>query len=104
MNNYLLCCDWGTSSFRLKLVNIPNQEIIGEMSASEGVLNTFNAWKTEQEKNNITRDQFFRQHLNKQIHILSSKLSIDLDAISIVISGMVSSSIGMVEIPYASLP
>jgi len=104
MMNYLLCCDWGTSSFRLQLIKIADQQIIGEVSSTEGVSNTFNAWKMEEEKNDITRDQFFRQQLNKQINILAYKLSINLDNISIVISGMASSSIGMEEVPYAMLP
>ena len=104
MEKYLLCCDWGTTSFRLQLVNIADQEIIGEVRSTEGVSNTFNVWKTEEEKSSIARDQFFRQKLNKQINILSHKLSIELNNIPIVISGMASSSIGMEEIPYAMLP
>lgn len=104
MSNYLLCCDWGTSTFRLQLVNIADRQIIGEVRSTQGVSKTFNAWKTEEEKSNITRNHFFRQQLNDQINILSQKLSIDLDNISIVVSGMASSSIGMTEVPYATLP
>lgn len=104
MRNYLLCCDWGTSSFRLQLINMPDQEVIGEVRSQEGIAGTFNAWKTDGEKSNISRHEFFRQLVRKQIRILSDKLSISLDNITIVISGMASSSIGMEEIPYATLP
>ncbi|UHG92868.1 2-dehydro-3-deoxygalactonokinase [Spirosoma oryzicola] len=104
MRNYLLGCDWGTSSFRLRLINTPNLDLVGEVTSSEGVASTFNAWKNHGETSGISREHFFRQHLKRQIDNLSEKVGINLDTISIVISGMASSSIGMDEVPYATLP
>lgn len=104
MKNYLLCCDWGTSSFRLQLVNIVGQQVIGEVHSTDGISNTFNAWIREEGTSSNSRDRFFRQRLRKQIDLLSRKSSIKLDNTPIVISGMASSSIGLKELPYATLP
>lgn len=104
MKNHLLCCDWGTSSFRLRLINSADNQLLGEILTPEGIAVTFNAWKAQILNRNIARDQFFRTYLKTQIDILGAKLSFDLDGITIVISGMASSSIGMEELPYSELP
>lgn len=104
MKNHLLCCDWGTSSFRLRLINLADYQLLGEVLSPEGIAVTFNAWKANLSKENISRDNFFRNYLKSQIDILSSRLSFGMDGIAIVISGMASSSIGMEEIPYSDLP
>ncbi|SDE72163.1 2-dehydro-3-deoxygalactonokinase [Pricia antarctica] len=104
MKNYLLCCDWGTSSFRLQLVNIVDQQVIGEVRTTDGISETFNAWKNEEGTSSSSRDRFFRQRLSEQIGLLSHTSSIGLDNVPIVISGMASSSIGLRELPYATLP
>ncbi|QIP15519.1 2-dehydro-3-deoxygalactonokinase [Spirosoma aureum] len=104
MRNYLLGCDWGTSSFRLRLINVPELQVIGEITSQEGVASTFTAWKTHIETNRVSREHFFRQQLKRQIDILAKKVALNLNTISVVISGMASSSIGMDEVPYATLP
>ncbi|WP_221392519.1 2-dehydro-3-deoxygalactonokinase [Dyadobacter sp. NIV53] len=103
MKNYLLCCDWGTTSFRLRLVNMENQEVIGEILSMEGVALTFDNWKAL-DSNFSDRRRFFIDHLQKQITLLENKFDVYLDGVAIVISGMASSSIGMHEIPYSNLP
>lgn len=109
MKNYLLGCDWGTSSFRLRLIqmlgdDIAHHQLMGEVISQEGVASTYNAWKVEGEAKGISKNLYFRQQLKKQIGILSKKLSFCLDHITLVISGMASSSVGMEEVPYACLP
>lgn len=104
MKNYLLGCDWGTSSFRLRLINISDHQLLGELISQEGIVNTFNAWKKSSKKSGITRNQYFCHYLKKQIDALSAKLAMSLDHVTVVVSGMASSSIGMEEIPYAHLP
>lgn len=104
MKNHILCCDWGTSSFRLRLIDLSDQQIAGEVLSGEGIASTFNRWQVEAGESGLLRSQFFRNYLKKQIDILSGRLSFDLDGITIVISGMASSSIGMEEIPYGNLP
>ena len=101
-DSYLLCCDWGTSSFRLQLVNTNDLVCLGEIFADTGVADTFTAWQTAATPG--TRETFFRAELHRQIDRLERQLSIDLTGVPLVISGMVSSSIGLTEVPYASLP
>ncbi|WP_460982648.1 2-dehydro-3-deoxygalactonokinase [Spirosoma fluminis] len=104
MRNYLLGCDWGTSSFRLRLIRIPDLQLTGEITSQEGIAHTYTAWKTQGETAGISRDAFFRDRLQNQLNRLAAKLATNLDGIPIVISGMASSSIGMEEVPYATLP
>ncbi|QMW00114.1 2-dehydro-3-deoxygalactonokinase [Spirosoma foliorum] len=104
MKSYLLGCDWGTSSFRLRLITSSDLQLVGEITSQEGVANTFTRWKANSEAKGISREQFFRVQLQRQINLLAKKLAINLDNIPVVISGMASSSIGMDEVPYATLP
>ena len=104
MKNYLLGCDWGTTSFRLRLVNTQNQQPFGEITSPDGVASTFTAWQKNGAPVGITQEQFFRQQLKKQLDRLAQKLDQQLNGIPVVISGMASSSIGMQEVPYAQVP
>ena len=107
MNNlYLLGCDWGSSSFRLKLFNIAEQKVVGEINTKEGIVNTFKLWQVylKTETSPISREHFFRQKLKNNLDILAEQLSKDLNHISIMISGMASSSIGMFDVAYSNLP
>lgn len=52
----------------------------------------------------ISREQFFRQQLKRQVNRLAEKVGFSVDGAYLVISGMASSSIGMAEVPYATLP
>ncbi|QJW90883.1 2-dehydro-3-deoxygalactonokinase [Spirosoma taeanense] len=104
MTNYLLCCDWGTSLFRLQLLKLSDYQCVGEVFSPEGIADTFDAWQKTGETKGIAKKHFFRQQLKRQIDVLARKLSISLANIPVVISGMASSSIGMDEVPYATLP
>jgi len=104
IKNYLFGCDWGTSSFRLRLMDISDYTIIGEVVSNDGISNIYNAWKAKNEDNDVDRHYFFREQLQKQIQIISKKLGLKLDGVPVIISGMASSSIGMEETHYADLP
>lgn len=104
MTDFLLCCDWGTSAFRLRLMTMAALECVGEVSSPAGVAKTFTDWKTDGEPTGVTREQFFRRQLRAHIDRLAGQESRSLDGVPIVISGMASSSIGMADVPYATLP
>lgn len=104
MDKYILSCDWGSTAFRLRLIEMPAQKIVGEVSSDDGVTRTFNLWKANAADKGITRKQFFIGQLKKQKDNLAAQLSMKLDGITIIVSGMASSSIGMQELPYALLP
>ena len=103
LQNHIIGCDWGTSSFRLRLINTVAQKVIAEIDAPEGVASTFEAWKkTGGSKSD--KLLFFVLHLEKYVALLASRSNLELEGVEIVISGMASSSIGMREIPYSTLP
>ena len=101
MDKYILCCDWGTTSFRLRLVERQDYNVLAEFLSKDGVAATFRAWK-EQEV--LSRFDFYSAILKDSIRELAKKSSIPVDNIPVIVSGMASSSIGMEEIPYAVLP
>lgn len=103
---FLLGCDWGSSSFRLRLFNIAELKVEGELNTKEGVVNTYKLWQAHDKKdpNPISREQFFRQKLKKNVEALAESMSKDLNNIPIMISGMASSSLGMLEVDYSDLP
>ena len=102
MNNYIVSCDWGTSEFRLRLINITEDIVVGEIISSEGVLNIHNRWTAGSQK--ITLKKFYLELLLKQIELLLENNSTDFKDVPIIISGMASSSIGIEEQPYANIP
>lgn len=105
MEKYFLGCDWGTSSFRMRLFDIAREEVIGEVVSDQGISKMHMGWQEANKKNtSITKAVFFRQYLAEQVEVLSGKTSVDLDRIVIVISGMASSTIGMEDVPYAHMP
>jgi len=97
-----LSCDWGTSTFRLKLADSRCGEVLNCVTSSIGI-------------KNITRNKAkggwtsgtsnpFQNYLKSQIAFMEKRFSVNLDSVPIVISGMASSSIGWKELSYGSLP
>ncbi|GAB3938291.1 hypothetical protein GCM10028804_61180 [Larkinella terrae] len=78
--------------------------MIEEVTSHQGIASIFNSWKATGERAGIAREQFFRDELTKQIAAIAHKSGSNLDQVPVAVSGMASSSIGMEEIPYASLP
>ena len=101
MDKHILCCDWGTTSFRLRLVERQNYEVLAEYLTKDGVAGTYRNWKEQDE---LSRFDFYAAILKNSIKELSKKTSFMLDTIPLIVSGMASSSIGMEELPYAELP
>lgn len=97
----LISCDWGTSNFRLYLVDRSNLRVISSLSSHDGVKSVNLSW---QKQSTMNRTDFFWQFLQKQIKILAEQGEGTLAGLPVIISGMASSSIGMLELPYAQLP
>lgn len=97
---YFLSCDWGTSSFRLRLVETDSGNIIAEERSATGIAATYQQWQQTSQP----REDFFAAIINTQIDVLAKKTGIPLQGTMVVLSGMASSSIGMVELPYKELP
>lgn len=101
--NLFLSCDWGTSSFRLRLVETRTAEILYEIQSSEGIRKMYQQF-SELPSENGSRMCFFHQFLNKKIKLLEQKAGSSFKSVPIIFSGMASSSIGLKELTYGSLP
>lgn len=94
---FFISCDWGTSNFRLRLVNFSNLVIIEEIKTDKGVKSLFKAFQAQKE---LDRQTFFLNYLYSQIELLPKEHQHHL----IVSAGMVSSRIGLLELDYAEMP
>ncbi|NII27619.1 2-dehydro-3-deoxygalactonokinase [Pseudoflavitalea sp. X16] len=103
MMDTFLSCDWGTSTFRLRLVNTSPLTVLAEAISPEGIAALFTRWKNEPGTPN-ERLSFYRSWLGTQIKKLEEKQGMDLQHLPLIVSGMASSSIGMKELPYKELP
>lgn len=97
---YFLSCDWGTSSFRLRLVEADTLRIIAEERSDNGIAATYQLWQQTSQP----RVDFYAAIIDQQIDVLAERTGIPLQEVPVVLSGMASSSIGMVELSYKELP
>jgi len=98
-----LSCDWGTSSFRLRLVETPNLTILKEKLSNRGIAETFQSWR----KTGRAEDKrllFYLDIIYADIREFERALEYPLGATPVILSGMVGSSIGMMDLPYKQLP
>lgn len=100
MEDTVLSCDWGTSSLRLRWVETHTGRLRGEVRSGEGIGATHAAWKTA----GGDRLPFYQRVLTEHVARLAAEVGRSLAGVPVVLSGMASSSIGMVELPYAALP
>jgi 2-dehydro-3-deoxygalactonokinase len=99
---HFLSCDWGTSSFRLKLIEINTLQTVVEAQSNDGIASTFKSW--EENSDEKSRVLFFASVIKAAISQLENKLNSPLSGVPIVLSGMASSSLGMIYIPYKQVP
>ncbi|SFQ60422.1 2-dehydro-3-deoxygalactonokinase [Hymenobacter arizonensis] len=98
-----LSCDWGTSSFRLRLVKREGLAVLAEASSKEGNAATAALWN-EAKQPPEQRLDFYLAIVQKHLQKLQEEVKTSLEGVPVVISGMASSTIGMAELPYKPLP
>ena len=98
-----LSCDWGTSAFRLRLIQVKDFVVLAEAASSEGISQSFSLWKQSRQREE-ERLFFYLRIIKDHIHQIETKLKYSLKGIPVIISGMASSSMGMLELPYKSVP
>lgn len=98
---YFISCDWGTSSFRLRLVARGTFQIVAEYTTEQGIASTFNLWKA---KERGARLAFYLTYVQEGIDYIQNNQSIDVEGLPLIFSGMASSSIGIKELPYGTVP
>jgi len=100
MDSPFISCDWGTSSFRLRLITGDDYEIKQEIICDQGIKDVFNSLSS---KDQHERDEAFSLFLGKAADELI-EINPIAKGLPVVLSGMASSSIGWQELPYATLP
>jgi len=95
----ILSCDWGTSSFRLRIVNVNSGFIEDEIVSNKGIASVYDDWQ-QQGKNENSRIDFYKTTLQSFIQLLKK----DIDGLPLIISGMASSTLGMQNMDYATIP
>ena len=98
-----LSCDWGTSSFRLRLIDAVTFSVLGESRSEEGIGATHSAWKQAGGKTELRWD-YYQEVIRRHLVILKERGGVPLEGVPLIVSGMASSSIGWVELPYKELP
>lgn len=99
LNSLIIGCDWGTSFFRLRLIDSSTNNVLSEITSADGIAKT-----NKRLKNDSDRFEFFCEVVSKNLDALRKEVDFNIDELTVIISGMASSSIGMKEIPYGSLP
>src|SRR5690606_24960682 len=101
--NTFLSCDWGTSSFRLTLAALNSLEVLGAVRNDRGVSATFREWKNSG-GDEVGRVNFFLVVIRDAIAEVEHAYGRSLEGVPVVVSGMASASIGMINLPYGELP
>ncbi len=96
-SEYFISCDWGTSNFRIRLVEANTLEVIEECTSNQGIKTLYQQFLLQTEYN---QTDFFKNYLSSQIARLNNWSKAKL----VVIAGMASSNIGMLELAYANVP
>jgi 2-dehydro-3-deoxygalactonokinase len=103
MQDCFLSCDWGTSTFRLRLVQVEGAVVLAELVTETGIAEMHKTWMAEK-ANKTDRLFFYQSYIHTQIKILEAKTGAALHHVPVLVSGMASSTIGMQELPYKELP
>lgn len=98
-----LSCDWGTTAFRLRLVERAGLKILAEASSKEGNAATADLWKQANQPPE-QRVAFYLAVVRPHVQTLETAVKTSLDGVPVVISGMASSTVGLLELPYKPLP
>ncbi len=92
-----ISCDWGTSNFRLRVVETDSLEVLAEHKTDQGVKTLYEKYLVQPESSQF---QFFAQYLKTQI----LELPQEHRHLRVVAAGMASSNLALQELPYADLP
>lgn len=104
MTDLFLSLDWGTSSFRLRLVEAASLQVIAEQVSEQGIADTFNKWQQTRNADPQDRIAFYTQVIAGNIAALEQSRNRSLAGLPLLLSGMASSTIGLLELPYRQLP
>jgi 2-dehydro-3-deoxygalactonokinase len=102
MEKYIVCCDWGTSVFRLQLVDNRTGDFLKQISSGDGVSTVYREWTSSSKT--ISLKEFYLKVLYAHLNTLLLNEPFSGEVNQVLISGMASSSIGLEELAYAEVP
>lgn len=94
---HFISIDWGTTNFRLRVVQTADLNIFFEVKNDRGIRSLFEQFSRQSD---LSQKDFFIHFLREQIDSLPAEYR----SCPVVLSGMASSSIGLEELPYADFP
>ncbi len=94
---YFISCDWGTSNFRLRLVETETLKVISEKKTDQGIKTLYEEFKTSK---SLSQKVFFANYLKNKI----TELPVEHQNHIILMAGMASSNIGLQNLNYADFP
>lgn len=100
---FFISADWGTTHLRLRIVNADSREMIHEVRSADGIAVTHERWR-ESGQGQEGRMSFYQAVLLHQVRQLQPPPGLSLQDLPVVISGMASSGVGMMELPYQPVP
>lgn len=98
-----LSCDWGTTAFRLRLIEAESLNITAAQSTKQGISGTYEQWK-QSNTNEEGRLSFYLKIIHKHIAAIEKEIGVSLDEVPLIVAGMASSTVGMVDVPYKEIP
>ncbi len=103
MSKSFLSCDWGTSSFRLRLIDAGSGAVTGESLSDEGI-----GWANDAFVKQFSAEEqrvpFYYSIINRHIENIKERGNQFDDNIPVIVSGMASSNMGILELPYTLMP
>lgn len=98
-----ISCDWGTTNLRLRLVDSHSKSVLKEIKTHDGIASVYRSWSVLPKNGDKERTAFYLSFLQRHITAVEYELALPSNT-PIVISGMASSSIGIAELEYKTLP
>ena len=98
-----ISCDWGTTSLRVRLIDPADLSVVAQSISKHGIGMVHNLWQQNGGDQN-ERLQFYKRFLADKILAIKNETGISLSGFPVIVSGMASSSIGMMELPWVDLP
>lgn len=103
MDTQMLSCDWGTTSFRLRLIDTATGTVINESVSDEGIRSVYNAWVKAGAVEESRSASYFAV-IDRHIKVLAQQQPAMQQQLPVIVSGMASSTIGIIELPYTPVP
>lgn len=99
---HFISCDWGTTNFRLRVVETKSLRVLAGRSTNQGIKTLYDKFQSSecQSGQQGQQEEFFCDYLKKGLKMLPKEYQKYL----IIISGMASSNIGLYELEYSGHP